>query len=255
MTAHDQNFPRYPSIIPTALAVIGSRMLGHKRSFHTDAVRLAGRNHSLLKIEGAEHIPSSGGALIVVNHYARPGYSSAWNALALAAATPREITFVMSDAWAFEGNLLGFLLRPVMRAFLAGISAVYGFLSMPSMAPRFNDAQSRAKAVRRVIRFVRAHPDAVIGLAPEGQDSPPGGVGLAPAGGGKFMLQLNRMGLPVVPAAVAEKAGQLTLKFGEAFELMLDPGLPAVQVDETVRLFIREKIYGLYQSIQVKKST
>lgn len=254
MAAHDQNFPRYPSIIPTALAVIGSRMLGQKRSFHTDAVRLAGRNHSLLKIEGAEHIPSSGGALIVVNHYARPGYSSAWSALALAAATPREITFVMSDTWAFEGNPLGFFLRPLMRALLAGISAVYGFLPMPAMVPGFNDAQSRVNAVRHVIRFVRAHPSAVIGLAPEGQDSPPGGVGLAPAGGGKFMLQLNRMGLPVVPTAVIENAGQLTLKFGEPFSITLDPEVAATLVDETVRMLIREKILGLYQSIQVEKS-
>ena len=241
-------FPRYPSIISTGLAVIAARILGHKRSLHTDALRLTGRITPPVIAKGVENIPTSGGYLIVINHYVRPGYNTAWNALALAAIIPEEITYIMSEEWAFTGNPFGFLMRPLMRSFLASISWVYGFLSMPSMVKGLSTPLSRAAAVRRVIKFVRAHPNAIIGLSPEGQDSPRNGVGLAPAGGGKFMLQLNRMGFPLLPVTVAEYSGQLTVRFGQVFDIAIETGIPLPQVDEYVRTLIRDRLFQLYTS-------
>ena len=241
-------FPRYPSIISTGLAVIAARILGHKRSLHTDAIRLTAKIIPPVIVEGVENIPTSGGYLIVVNHYVRAGYNTAWNALALAAVIPEEIAYIMSEAWAFTGNPSGFLLRPLMRSFLASINRVYGFLSMPSMVKGLSTPLSRAAAVRRVIQFVRTHPNAIIGLAPEGQDSPLDGVGLAPAGGGKFMLQLNRMGLPLLPVTVAENSGQLIVKFGQAFDITVEADTPPEKVDESVRRAVRDRLFELYRS-------
>ena len=99
-------------------------------------------------------------------------------------------------------------------------------------------------------QFVRTHPNAIIGLAPEGQDSPLDGVGLAPAGGGKFMLQLNRMGLPLLPVAVAENSGQLTVRFGQVFDIAIETSIPPAQVDEYVRVFVRDCIGILYSRIE-----
>jgi 1-acyl-sn-glycerol-3-phosphate acyltransferase len=241
-------FPRYPSIIFTGLAVIASRMLGHKRSLRSDALRMTGRIFPPINVEGIENIPTTGGYLIVVNHYARPGYNTAWNALSLAAVIPQEITYIMSEEWAFTGNLFGFLLRPLMRSLLASINWVYDFLSMPSMVEGLSTPLSRAAAVRRVIVFVRTHPNAIIGLAPEGQDSPRDGIELAPAGGGKFMLQLNRIGLHLLPVTVAEYSGQLTVRFGKVFDISIDPGFPPGQVDEYVRSLIRDRLLQIYAS-------
>ena len=210
-----------------------------------DALRLVTRNSPPVIAEGMANIPASGGYVVVVNHYSRPGFNTAWTALSLAAVIEPEITFIMSEAWAFTGNPLGFLLRPLMKYVLASINEVYGFLPMPSMVEGFSDARSRAAAVRRVIKFGRAHPSAVIGLAPEGQDSPHQGVGLAPGGGGKFILHLNRMGFQLLPAVVQEKSGKLSIRFGQAFNIALDSGLPADAIDGFVSRSIREQLLAL----------
>ena len=220
-------------------------MLGSRRSLRADALRIISRISPLPKVFGAENIPESGGFLIVVNHYARRGYSTAWNALSLSAALKQEITFIMSEEWAFEGNPFAFILRPLMRAVLASINKVYGFLSMPSMVEGFNTAASRGDAVRRVLRFARSHPQAVIGLAPEGRDSPEDGVGLAPEGGGKFMLHLNRMGFQLLPVVVIEHEGRLVIQFGERFDfLSMDEHSP--QVDQEVREMVRGRLQSLF---------
>jgi 1-acyl-sn-glycerol-3-phosphate acyltransferase len=237
-------FPRYPSIVLTALSVIASRIINRKRSFRAEALRLTSRITPPVIVEGIENLPASGGFLVVVNHYARPGFSTAWISLAISAVIPVETTWIMSEAWAFTGNSFGFILRPLMRFILASINQVYGFLSMPSMVEGFNTPLSRAAGVRRAVEFARAHPQVVIGLAPEGQDSPLQGVGLAPAGAGKFM------GFPILLAAVSESSGQFTVKFGPPFNLPSDSHIPREQVDEFIRLLVREAMLVQYNSIK-----
>jgi len=245
MSPRHLSYPRYPSIIPVVLEVIIARMRLRKRSLRTDALRLTGRITPPVLVEGMTNIPASGGYVVVVNHYARPGFSTAWIALSLAASIQPEITYIMSEGWAFTGNPLGFLLRPLMRFVLASINEVYGFLSMPSMAKGFSDLSSRAAAVRRVIEFGRAHPSAVIGLAPEGQDSPEQGIGLAPDGGGKFILHLNRMGFKILPVVVQERSGKLITRFGQVFNIAMEPALPQDAIDGYVRRSIRDQLLAL----------
>jgi 1-acyl-sn-glycerol-3-phosphate acyltransferase len=220
-------------------------MRHRRKSLRSDALRLTGRITPPVVVDGMANIPASGGYVVVVNHFSRPGFNTAWTALSLAAAIPKEIAFIMSEAWAFAGNPLGFLLRPFMKFVLASINEVYGFLSMPSMAEGFSDPGSRAAAVRRVIQFGRRHPSAVIGIAPEGQDSPELGIGLAPGGGGKFILHLNRMGFQLLPVVVQERSGKLFTKFGQVFDIPLEPGLPSEGIDTYVRQIIRDRLLVL----------
>ena len=245
MSPSPSSYPAYPSIIPAVLEVIIARLLHRKRSLRADALRLTGRITPPVKVEGPGNIPASGGYVVVINHYARNAFSTAWIALSLAASIPIEITYIMSDAWVFAGNPLGFILRPLMKFVLASLNEVYGFLPMPSMVAGFSDPRSRAAAVRRVIEFGRTHPSAVIGLAPEGQDSPEHGVGLAPNGGGKFILHLNRMGFTILPVVAYERDGELITRFGQVFNIALKPDLPLNAVDGFVRALVRDELRSL----------
>ena len=56
----------------------------------------------------------------------------------------------------------------------------------------------------------------MIGLAPEGMDTP-GGMGEPPAGAGRFVALLVEAGLPVLPVGVMEVEGRLRVSFGPVF--------------------------------------
>jgi hypothetical protein len=249
MKARQSEFPHYPSINLAVLRVVGLRIFRREKSFRQYARRFANRLHPPIHYQGLENIPASEPYQILVNHYTRPGFSTAWIAIAISAVQPAEVTWVVADQWVFEGNLFRFLLRPAMRAILASIRRVYGFLPMPTMVPGYSNMPERSVAVRRVIRYSRDHPMAIIGLTPEGQDSPPLGVHLAPSGAGKFILQLNRMKLPILPAAIVEKDGCLTVKFGPVFDLPAEIHVPRSQVDETIRGIVRDRLMELVNSI------
>jgi hypothetical protein len=249
MKMQPPEFPRYPSINLTGLEVLVLRMLRRRKSFRRDATRLTGRMSPPVRYLGLEYIPASGPYLLLANHYARPGFSTAWIALVLSAVQPAEVTWVVVDEWVFEDSRLRFLLVPAMGFFLTSIRRVYGFLPMPTMLRGHSDMPARAAAVRKVLRYCRSHPEAVIGLTPEGWDSPPHGVKLSPPGAGRFILRLNRMHMPILPAAIAEKDGCLVVKFGPQFNLTEEHGVSQSQIDETVRSLIRERLLRLYQSI------
>jgi hypothetical protein len=249
MKARQPEFPRYPSINLTALGALGLHMLRRKKSFRQVSKRYTRLLRPPVRYLGSENIPERGPYQVHVNHYARPGFNTAWIALALSAVQPDEITWIIADQWVYAGNPLGFILYPAMRFILASIQQVFGFLSMPTMLPGYSDVPGRSAAVRRVIRYCSSHPNAIIGLTPEGWDSPPQGVNLAPTGAGKFILLLNRMKLPILPAAVAEKDGCLVVKFGQVFDLPAEFDIPPAQLDETVRVIVRDRILEQYHSI------
>lgn len=189
---------------------------------------------------GAHNIPSGGGYVVMVNHYAREGFSTAWIAIALSALIPTEVTWVMTEEWVFQGHPLAFILRPVMRFVLGSLNKVFGFLPMPSIEAGYSEVTKRSAAVRRVIDYARKHPQAIIGIAPEGRDAHQPGVGDLPAGVGKFILYLNRMGLRILPAGITEDHGQLSVRFGEPYDLALSDA--EGDIDEQARAIVRERI-------------
>ena len=232
----------YPSILPTVLQVIGARWLKKRRSFHAEALKLTARVSPPIIYQGMENIPAGCGCLVTINHYSRPGFNTAWIALGLSAAFPEEVTWVMSDEWVFAGNPLAFLLRPAMRYILESINFVYSFLSMPTMVTGYAEGVEKSAAVRRVIEFARAHPQSIIGLAPEGQDSPNNGVGDLPTGSGKFIHYLDKMGFQILPVGITEQQGHLVVKIGKPYRLNVPSISNPSEVDAQVRTHVRRQI-------------
>ena len=238
-----EDHPRYPSILPAVLGALLNRLMGRHLSFGALARRLSSRINPAAVSRGTGNIPTGGGYVVTVNHYAREGFNAAWIAIVISALFPGEVTWLMTEEWVFEGHPLALVLRPVMRLVLRSLSKVFGFLPMPPMAEGYSETSQRGAAVRRVIETLRQNPQAVIGLAPEGRDSLQPGMGELPAGVGKFILYLNRMGLRILPAGITEEHGQLFVRFGEPYDLALadDDG----GVDAQVRAMVKEEIREL----------
>lgn len=185
---------------------------------------------------GAERIPARGCFAITLNHYHRPGYASQWSALAISAALPADIRWIMTDELTFPGSWIASLGKPVSHFILGRISRIYDFTAMPPMPPRPQDVQRRAAAVRLTLRHVANARNAVLAIAPEGGDQPGGRLSMPPAGAGRFCLLLAAAGLQFLPVGVYEQAGALTLHFGAPYELAAPP---ADSADEKDRLAAR----------------
>jgi len=153
----------------------------------------------------------------------------------------------MTEEWVFQGHPLARLLRPLMRFVLGSLHEVFSFLPMPPMVAGYSDTNQRTVAIRRVIDYTRKNPQAVIGIAPEGRDALQPGMGELPAGVGKFILHLNRMGLHIFPAGITEAHGQLHVRFGEPYDITLAD--IEGDVDERARKIVRERIIRMLSPV------
>jgi 1-acyl-sn-glycerol-3-phosphate acyltransferase len=207
--------------------VVWTALAQRPRSIARDAtVALTGLRPAL-EVRGAENIPTRGPALLACNHYNRPGFAAWWLALAISAAVAAqrapgadaEIHWVMTAAWTFpESGWRQRLLTPLTRWAFRRVAQVYGFVPMPPMPPDPREAEARAGAVLKTVRLARrmAQEGGIIGLAPEGMDTP-GSLGEPPAGAGRFIALLVEAGLPVLPVGVTEAEGRLCASFGPVF--------------------------------------
>jgi len=236
---------RYPAIEPVALRTIAGSMLGYHRSLRSDALRMTAKLHPALQVSGREHIPAAGPCLITANHYSRPGFPTAWIGLSISSVIPQEVTWITVTEWVYPGQWREHILRPVMRFALKGIRHGYDFLAMPTMVPGYASSLQRADGVRKVMHAVRQNPNIVLGLTPEGMDFPGGSLGTPPPGAGRFILALNQLGLPLLPVAVFENQGALTLRFGECYNIFLSQDLPSGEVDDFVSTLVMGHIARL----------
>ena len=238
-------YPCYSYPWRTVLGVGSGIVLGGRRSFRADACACLGRLRPALQVDGAHHIPSSGPALIVVNHYHRPGFAAWWIALALASVVPAEMHWVMTDEWTCAGKPYAAAGQAASRWLLRRVSAIYGFTAMPPMPPRPEDAFRRALAVRRMLEFVRVHPDAILGLAPEGMDTPGGVLSWPAEGTGRLILHLAGLGFGVVPVGAYEENGRLCLRFGPTCRPAPAPGLSGRELDRAAAQMVMRAIAAL----------
>jgi hypothetical protein len=224
-----------------------SALLRMKRSFRQDAQAIIGRLDPPLRVAGQEYIPRQGPCLLTCNHNTRPAFGAWWGAMAISASLPLEAHWVMTAAWTFTDPLRKWTLGPLSAWVFRRLASLYDFTIMPVMPPRQGEEQARALAVRRLVATVRATPQPVVALAPEGHDSynlagepaPPYGalpgaypLGWPPAGAGRLIAHLHRppLGLAIVPVAAYEDGG-MRLRFGPAYALDLPADLPAEQLD------------------------
>jgi hypothetical protein len=209
----------YPPTVSIGLAA--SVFFGGRRTFRVDGQACAEQINPPLHLLDEENIPQNGPCLLTFNHYYRPGFNAWWMALALAAAVPADIHFVMTGELTFPGKWYAPLGMAGSRWLLKRFAHIYGFTSMPPMPPRPNDVKARARSVRRVLAYARSHPQAILGLAPEGGDQPGGLLTMPPSGAGRFTLLLAEQGFPIVPVGCFEEAGALCLRFGEMYRLQV----------------------------------
>jgi hypothetical protein len=202
-------------------------LFGGRRSFRRDGQLCIERLKPPLRVFGAENILASGPCLITFNHYYRPGFNAWWMALGIASLVPVEMHWVMTGELTFPGKWYAPLGEAGSRWLLDRFSHIYGFTTMPPMPPRPKDVEGRARSVRQFLSYAREHPQAILGLAPEGGDNPPTGALTWPASGaGRFIGLLAGLGFPILPAGAYEQAGEFCLRFGAAYRLQV-PRAPA----------------------------
>jgi len=222
-------FPRYPIpfnvVFPLALSWIKLR----PRNFRADALTCISALSPVPRVDGREHIPASGGYILSFNHYYRPGFAILWLVMALAAALPEDAHLVMTGELTRWFPPFGSALS---RFALPRLARVYGFTSMPHMPPRSQEVVARARAVRQVLDYVEKTENPILMFAPEGRDNiPSGALAWPPSGAGRFVALVAAKGLSILPAAGWEQAGELRIRFGQAYRLDIPEKCPNDEKD------------------------
>lgn len=190
------------------------------------------------------------GVLITANHYSAPDFQAWWIAIIISAVVPANIHWVVTSGWEDSGWLTGFTHWLFPRG-----AGILGFTPMPAMPPNPDEVEQRAFAVRKVLNYARHSTLPVIGLVPEGGDSPGGVLNSLPPGAGRFMHLLSQSCQVMLPVGVWTDGGCINLKFGSPYQLEIPAGLSAHerdrQVGETVMrkiaLCVPERLRGQYQ--------
>ena len=212
-------YPRYEIPRKLVFQVAGAVLSGGRRDLHADAAVCVAALGPALRVLGGENIPQVGPALIVMNHYQRPGFKVWWLSLVVSSLLPMQHTWLMSAEWTAPGVWYEPLKSAASRALFRKLAGVYGFLLMPPMPPRPQDVAERASSVRGVLSYVEHVQDPVLCLAPEGRDMPGGVLGRPASGTGRFLSLLAARGLPFVPIGGWEQDGRLTVHFGPPYRL------------------------------------
>ncbi|HEY71227.1 MAG TPA: hypothetical protein G4O08_11655 [Anaerolineae bacterium] len=228
-------------LTPTTLSIIASVLLGRRRSFASDSAAMVARLHPPLHVEGSIPDLSGAASLVIVNHYYRPGFEAWWIPLSISSMIQSEIHWTMTSTWRFEDQPYLRWLSPLLKKLFRRIAAVYGFTNMPPMPPSIEETEQRARAVRQVLRHVVTQPEAIIGMAPEGHDSPDGRLIVPPSGVGRFVCHLAKHEMRLLPMGVYESGGRLCLHIGTPMALPLLQGTP-VERDREMRDLLMKAI-------------
>ena len=219
-----------------------SLILNRPRSFRKDAQYWISGLKPPLEVYHSEFLIHETSCLITINHYYRPGFRIWWVPFAISAVFQREIHWIMTDTWTFPNRPFSPQLARLSKVILRRIAKLYGFDSMPPMPPDANLILNRARSVRSVLNFVKQTKNPVIGLAPEGRDSPDGKLQLPPPGTGRFIAHLANMGLDLIPVGAFEAGDRLCLDFGAPYRLILPEGYSPDEIDHYVSQLVMNNI-------------
>lgn len=210
-------------------------------SFQEESRLCMARLPQNFRVSGRENIPPCGPYLLTTNHYTRRGLPAWWLAISISSVVPADIHWIITSGWIFNGSRYAGPFEASTHWAFRRVARVYGFTTMPPMPPRASETAARAGAVREVLAYARAAPQAVIGLAPEGRDTPGGVLCWPPPGAGRFILHMAEAG-PILPVGVFEQDDCLRLNFGPPYRLRLPGGISADQCDYLARRKVMQAI-------------
>lgn len=239
------NYPKYsypPGLFTRAL---WDFIILRRRDLQNDARACIENMNAEIRVLGKEHIPQRGACVLTINHYHRPGFGAQWLALATTALVPLRMHWLVTGELMCQGKWYEAIGSRVSRIFLKRLADLYGLTTMPPMPPRPRDVAARAASVRKVLEYVKYVHDPVLGMSPEGYNSPNGALTRPAAGFGRFGLLLARAGLRFIPVAGYEKDGRFHLHFGEQYELSVRSDLSADEKDECAMRTVMENIAHL----------
>jgi hypothetical protein len=225
------------------VAFLSSLLLGRRRSFVADSLRLCTFVRPEPQVEDAQLIPRNDSFVLVTNHYFRPGYNMWWGMAAIGVAVSHvrgpmaEVTWIVANRWTYPDRLRARIVTPASLVVFRRLARMYGFISMPPMPPRPELAEEAVDAMRQALALAGGASEqspVILGLAPEGGDSSDGMLMLPPTGVGRFMAHLARRGLSFAPVGVFEEEGQLTARFGPEFVPNLGRGATRPDLDRVV---------------------
>lgn len=234
--------PPYPLPSKLLRKLLPAVLFRTKVNFEEESRQAMGYLNPPLQVLGVEFIPQGGPGMITVNHFSSPGFMAWWFVLAISSVVPAHIHWIMTSAWTFTSQPWLKPLAPLSRWVFQRVAQAYDFSTMPPMPPRTEDVERRAHAVRQILKLVKSTPDILVGTAPEGRDLPGGVLGMPPPGAGRFLLQLSRLGLPIIPAGYYDTSGCPFLRFGPAYDLSLPTGLSPDEADRQASLIVMKAI-------------
>jgi len=244
-------FDVQPATRKMELRLAWAALLRRQLNFGHEARLLLDKIEPPLKTLGSENVPTAGSYIITPNHLFWPGFQAWWLAAAISSVTPVEIHWIMTAAWTNSQPWIAWWWTPLTAWTFQTIANVYGFTTMPPMPPNPQQVAWRAKSVRTVIRFVHESiinpdgPGPVIGLVPEGHDMPGGKISMPPKGVGRFVGQLVKMGLIIIPVGVFISRRQLCLNFGKPYRPEIGASLAKDKLDEAISRQVMAHIAAL----------
>ena len=193
-----------------------SMLLGRARDPVRDGRRELARIGVRRRVDGLEQVPASGAAILVMNHYERPGLRVWWAAwFVLTAVAERRggepVRWMVTDRF-YDYRLLGIPIPERLVAwFLGRVARTYGLLPVARA-----DVARRGPLLRRAYRLLHRE-GCVLGVTPEAGNEGDGRTLVRPVAGSSASLAwLAGDDVPIVPVAVFEEDdGTLVARFGE----------------------------------------
>jgi len=143
---------------------------------------------------------------------------------------------MMTAGWNHAG-----LLNPITRYLFPRLARVYGFTATPPMPPSPIETEARARAVRAVLKIAK-NPQAIIAIAPEGQDHLGGVLGSPSPGVGRFLCQLAKHRERITPVGVYEDGTVLCFNYGPTFKLDIPASMTPDARDRLASRLVMEAI-------------
>jgi hypothetical protein len=236
------NLPKYSYPRGRFIHAAWNLLLASRRDLQEDAKACIKSMQAELKVFGKENIPQQGGCVLTINHFHRPGLGAQWIALAVTALVPLKMRWAVTGELMCQGKWYRAIGSRASRVFLRRLAYLYDLITMPPMPPRPQDIEERAKSVRAVLRYVRKEKDPVLGISPEGHDSPDGVLSCPAPGFGRLAWLLSKAGMRFIPAAGYEVDGVFQVHFGKQYELCVQSSLSPDERDDQATRIVMENL-------------